>query len=283
MIGVLGKLNKPQKASSVDKTIVKKFLERNPLLHPEELRYVFPAYKEFAKINSLLWAKPDTKKRLMELQGKCKKLIVVASGVAAGGKDTIRQQFEEEYPNLVIKPITATTRKPRPGEKDSRDYHFYDRRESFLSAVRRGELVEYVDQYGDFYGLPKKSIAKAITRLAPIVFAIFELSGWEPFRRYIAKTYEDKLPRLFFFVLPQLSYKDYKDEWLPVHRPTEYRQRAKRAIWELQKAAKEADVLIINPLSVRRLPLTEKGKPGREAYEATRDLLLGLLHPSVLK
>ncbi len=275
-------IRKAQKASNVDKTIVKKFLKRNPLLHPEELKDIFPAYGEFAKIDSrrLLWAKPATQKRLMELQGKCKKLIVVASGVAAGGKDTVRQQFEEEYPRLVIKPVTATTRKMRPGEKDSRDYHFYKNRESFLSAVEGGELVEYVDQYGDFYGLPKKSITKAITSPTPITFAIFEPSGWEPFRRYIAESHEDKLPLLFFFVLPQLSYKDYRDEWLPRHR-IDYRERAKRAIWELQVAGNEADVLVINPISARRLPLVEDEKPGEQAYEATRDLLLSLLHPSV--
>lgn len=269
---------KPQKASNVEKTIVKKFLERNPLLHPKELKDIFPTYGEFAKIDSrrLLWAKPATQERLAELQGKCKKLIVVASGVAAGGKDTIRQQFEEEYPRLVIKPVTATTRKMRPGEKDSRDYHFYESRESFLSAVRSGELVEYVDQYGDFYGLPKKSVTEAITSPAPITFAIFELSGWKPFRRYIAETYGNSSPPLlFFFVLPQLSYKDYAQKWLPRHR-VDYQERAKRAIWELQVAGNETDVLVINPI-------VEDEKPGEQAYEATKDLLLSLLHPAVLK
>ncbi|MDO8503357.1 MAG: hypothetical protein Q7S60_01570 [bacterium] len=268
---------KPQKASGVDKIIVRKFLKRNPLLHPEELKDIFPAYGEFAKIDSrrLLWAKPDTKKRLAELRGKCKKVIVVVSGVAAGGKDTIRQQFEEAYPGLVIKPVTATTRKMRPGEKDSRDYHFYESRESFLSAVRKGELVEYVDQYGDFYGLPKKSVAEAITSSAPIIFAIFEPTGWGPFRRFIAKSYEDNLSLFFFFVLPQLSYKNYVEKWLPRHR-IDYQERAKMAIWRLQVAAKEADVLVINPI-------VENEKPGKQAYEATRDLLLSLLHPTLLK
>lgn len=276
---------KPQRASSVDKTIVEKFLARNPLLHPRELKDIFPTYGEFAKIDSrrLLWAKPATQKRLAELQEKCRKLIVVASGVAAGGKDTIRQQFEEEYPNLIVRPVTATTRKMRPGEKNSRDYHFFKSRESFLSAVGRGELVEYVDQYGDFYGLPKKSVTKVITSHTPITFAIFELSGWEPFRRYIAETYGNSSPPLlFFFTLPQLSYKDYKNEWLPRHR-IDYQERAKRAIWELQVAGNLADVLVINPISARRLPLVEDEKPGKQAYEATRDLLLSLLHPSVLK
>jgi len=92
---------------------------------------------------------------------KPRALLVVISGPSAVGKTTIAER-------LLASPgfgraVTATTRAPRPGEKDGVDYRFLDER-SFRDAVAKGEFLEHAEVHGRLYGTPKAAVDAVLAR-----------------------------------------------------------------------------------------------------------------------
>jgi guanylate kinase len=88
--------------------------------------------------------------------------IVVVSGPSGVGKTTVCERLFAEEPR--VKPcITATTRAPRKGEKDGVDYYFVTK-EVFKDWIKIGEIVEYTELFGNFYGTPKKSIDEILNK-----------------------------------------------------------------------------------------------------------------------
>lgn len=80
-------------------------------------------------------------------------LLIIFSGPSGVGKGTVRDLFiEDEELNLAYS-ISMTTRAPRAGEVDGEDYFFVSR-ETFLKAIENGELLEYAEFVGNFYGTP---------------------------------------------------------------------------------------------------------------------------------
>lgn len=80
-------------------------------------------------------------------------LLIIFSGPSGVGKGTVRDLFiENEELNLAYS-ISMTTRAPRAGEVDGEDYFFVSR-ETFLKAIENGELLEYAEFVGNFYGTP---------------------------------------------------------------------------------------------------------------------------------
>ena len=77
-------------------------------------------------------------------------VIFVVSAPSGAGKSTLAQRLVASVPDLVFS-ISFTTRKPRPGEVDGRDYFFIDEAR-FDTMVREGGFVEWVQVYGHRYG-----------------------------------------------------------------------------------------------------------------------------------
>lgn len=87
-------------------------------------------------------------------------LIVGPSGV---GKSVIIALLRENYPDFIF-PVTATTRAPRPTEKDGVHYHFLSK-EEFERKIVAGEFLEYAHVHGDnYYGVLKKSVLPYLER-----------------------------------------------------------------------------------------------------------------------
>ncbi|MEG1448715.1 MAG: guanylate kinase [Oscillospiraceae bacterium] len=82
--------------------------------------------------------------------------LIVLSGPSGVGKGTVLKKYLETATNGVVS-VSATTRKPRPGEQDGIDYHFIDR-ETFMNWVEKGEMLEYTEYNGNFYGTPLKKV-----------------------------------------------------------------------------------------------------------------------------
>jgi len=82
-------------------------------------------------------------------------LYVVAAPSGAGKTTLVRLLFEKD-PGIRVS-ISTTTRAPRPGEEDGREYHFVDV-QSFLEMVSRGEFLEWAEVHGNYYGTSKRWI-----------------------------------------------------------------------------------------------------------------------------
>lgn len=88
-----------------------------------------------------------------------KGLLIVFSGPSGVGKGTIRQYFMDDPRLNLAYSISMTTRKPREGEENGKDY-FFVTREEFEAAVERGELLEHAEFVGNYYGTPLPYVNK---------------------------------------------------------------------------------------------------------------------------
>lgn len=88
-----------------------------------------------------------------------KGLLMVVSGPSGAGKGTVVKKFRETVPDIGFS-VSATTRAPREGEVDGKDYYFVTRDE-FLRMISDGEMLEYNEYCGNLYGTPKKEAEKA--------------------------------------------------------------------------------------------------------------------------
>jgi len=79
-----------------------------------------------------------------------KGLLVVISGPSGGGKTTLWRLMVERYPDVVFS-VSATTRPPRAGEVDGRDYFFYTK-SRFQEEVANNTFLEWACVYGNYYG-----------------------------------------------------------------------------------------------------------------------------------
>ena len=82
-----------------------------------------------------------------------KGLLIIMSGPSGVGKGTIRKCFMDDDSLCLAYSISMTTRKPRANEVDGVDYIFTSR-EHFEEAIRRGELLEWAEFVGNYYGTP---------------------------------------------------------------------------------------------------------------------------------
>lgn len=91
---------------------------------------------------------------------KNKGTVYVISGPSGSGKGTVVKALRELIPDLAVS-VSATTRLPREGEVDGRDY-YYISRDDFEDMVAQGDILEYTLYCGNYYGTPKKE-AERIT------------------------------------------------------------------------------------------------------------------------
>lgn len=87
-------------------------------------------------------------------------LLIVISGPSGVGKDSVVNRMKERgLPFHFV--VTATTRPMRPGERDGVDYIFVSR-EEFAQLIEKEELLENAVVYGDYKGIPKDQVRKAL-------------------------------------------------------------------------------------------------------------------------
>lgn len=91
---------------------------------------------------------------------KMKHNILIFSGSAGSGKGTVLKLARQLCPALKLS-ISMTTRAPRPGEEDGREYYFVSR-EAFLQTLAEDGFLEHTEYCGNFYGTPKKQFFKMI-------------------------------------------------------------------------------------------------------------------------
>lgn len=103
-----------------------------------------------------------------------KGLLFVVSAPAGCGKDTILEQVLAKEDNVGYS-VSATTRAPRVGEVDGTHY-FFITRERFEEMIANGEVLEYTEYCGNYYGTPRKGVEAMLAEGRDVVLKI-EIEG----------------------------------------------------------------------------------------------------------
>ena len=102
-----------------------------------------------------------------------KGILLVVSGPAGSGKGTVNAHLLKR--DDFVYSVSATTRAPRPGEVDGINYHFISKQE-FLGRIERGEMLEYTEYCGNYYGTPLKEAEEVLASGKNLILEI-EVEG----------------------------------------------------------------------------------------------------------
>lgn len=123
---------------------------------------------------------------------KHKGILIVVSGFSGAGKGTLMKQLVHAYDNYALS-VSMTTRKPRPGEQEGREYFFVNR-EEFEEKITNNGLVEYAQYCDNYYGTPREYVEKQLEKGKDVILEI-EIQG--------ALKIKEKFPTaLLLFVMP---------------------------------------------------------------------------------
>lgn len=99
-----------------------------------------------------------------------KGILLIISGFAGSGKGTIVKRLLSEYDNYAVS-VSATTREPRPGEEDGKDY-FFVTKEKFEEMIADDEFLEYAQYVDNYYGTPRKYVNRMLDEGKDVILEI---------------------------------------------------------------------------------------------------------------
>lgn len=97
-------------------------------------------------------------------------ILIILSSPSGAGKSTLAGRLMQWDDTLSFS-VSATTRLPRKGEKDGREY-FFRSREEFQQMVEQGEMLEHAEVFDNFYGSPRGPVEDAISKGRDVIFDI---------------------------------------------------------------------------------------------------------------
>ncbi len=124
---------------------------------------------------------------------------IIVSSPSGAGKTTLVDAVLKNN-KTVSRVITATTRAPRKGEKDGKDYHFWTIKQ-FEQAIKKGQMLEWAQVHTHYYGIPKKSVDGLLKKgICPIL--VIDVQG--------SRTVKSQYPEaVMVFIIPP-SLKELK-------------------------------------------------------------------------
>ena len=99
-----------------------------------------------------------------------KGILLIISGFAGSGKGTIVKKLLSEYDGYAVS-VSATTRAPRPGEEEGRDY-FFVTKEKFEEMIGNDEFLEYARYVDNYYGTPRKYVNRMLDEGKDVILEI---------------------------------------------------------------------------------------------------------------
>jgi len=162
--------------------------------------------------------------------------LIVLTGPSGVGKGTLWRSLWERHPELYLS-VSATTRSPRPGEVAGKHYYFVDRQQ-FESMISAGELLEWAEYAGNYYGTPRPPVEERIQRGEWVVLEI-ELQG--------ARQVQQTFPSAWrvFILPPSLAELERRIRERGQDSAEAIARRLQQAEVEIQ-AAPEFDVQVVN-------------------------------------
>jgi guanylate kinase len=168
--------------------------------------------------------------------------LIVISGPSGAGKDSVAQKVIENNKKIEIS-VSMTTREPREGEKEGKDY-FYVTKNEFLEQIDKGNFLEYAVVYGDtYYGTPKDKVLKDLKKGIDVILVI-DIQG--------ALKIKEAIPEaVFIFIMPP-SMRELKNRLIKrnTETPEKILSRFKTAYKEINEATKYNYVVINDKLDV---------------------------------
>lgn len=174
-------------------------------------------------------------------------LLIVFSGPSGVGKGTVRQEIFSTPDHKFEYSVSMTTRQKRPGEVDSVDY-FFRTREEFEELIKNGQMLEYAEYVGNYYGTPLTYVNETLDKGID-VFLEIEVQG--------ALQVKKKVPDGVFIFLTPPDLDELKDRLVGRGTDSEevIRQRIERAKEEIA-LMREYNYAVVNdevPLAAERV------------------------------
>lgn len=102
--------------------------------------------------------------------GSVRGLLLILSSPSGAGKSTLARRLIEKNSHMRFS-VSATTRAPRPGEQEGREY-FFRSQDEFHTMVEKGEMLEYATVFGNSYGSPRKPVLDAMDGGEDVIFDV---------------------------------------------------------------------------------------------------------------
>lgn len=165
-----------------------------------------------------------------------KGILVVISGFSGAGKGTLMKELLGTYDNYALS-VSMTTRAPREGEVDGREYFFADK-ETFEEKIAQNGFIEYAEYCGNYYGTPRDYVEKQLSEGKDVILEI-EIQGM----RKVKQRFPNMLP---LFVTPP-SAKELERRLRSRGTETEevIRKRLARAVQEAE-GMEDYEYIVIN-------------------------------------
>lgn len=167
---------------------------------------------------------------------KSKGILIVVSGFSGAGKGTLMKKLVEEYEGYALS-ISATTRDPRPGEENGREYFFLTK-EEFEQRIANNALIEYAQYCGNYYGTPRDYVEQQMALGRDVILEI-EIQG----ALAVRKQYPDAI--LLFVTPPSAEELRRRLSSRGTETAEVIEERLRRAAEEAQ-GIEEYDYILIN-------------------------------------
>ncbi|MBE6969615.1 MAG: guanylate kinase [Ruminococcaceae bacterium] len=167
--------------------------------------------------------------------------LLVLSGPSGCGKGTVLRALMDGREDMAFS-VSATTRAPRPGEVDGREYYFVSR-ERFMEMVERGELLEHAEFVGNCYGTPKAPVLQQLEAGRHVLLDI-EVQGAAQVKKAMPEAV------LVFLAPPSLAELERRLRGRGTETEEKIQQRLKTAEYEMSLVG-EYDYTVVNDVVTR--------------------------------
>lgn len=169
-------------------------------------------------------------------------LLVIISGPSGVGKSTVVKRLIKIYPKLKVS-VSATTRPPRPAEKDGTDYIFLKEKD-FFKQVKDGGFLEWAQVHGFYYGTPRELIEEEVKKGQIVVLEV-DVQGATTLKTLVNEKKLKSATVFIFLIPPSVDILAFRLKRRKTEDTEALNYRLRAAIAELQVMEKY-DYIVVN-------------------------------------